>query len=302
MSPEADEKAAEMGFVEGCPGWAAVADMLEEQGLTKGRVSARTALRGARRAVKRQGGTIRYARGKPRRALTALNMRKRLAFVQANQGRDWSRVMFTDRKRFQFRYPGVAPGTGRWLRPGQKWEALSVSHPRSYNVYCGLTLHGCVRASPCAGTTGQGHKYKTKRGQPAKNITQHEYRDVLLSNFCPSGQGLLGPGPWTLQQDGDRAHGRAGLQLATFNRANGSHISLLPNWPPNSPDLNLIENVWAYVQRRVDQAKCKTFPQFCRTVDFELTNLDPLYITSLYDSMPKRLTKCKRLKGGKTGY
>ena len=50
----------------------------------------------------------------------------------------------------------------------------------------------------------------------------------------------------------------------TSCRRSGSRatVNLLPNWPPNSPDLNLIENVWAWVQARVDEKGCKNFAEF----------------------------------------
>jgi hypothetical protein len=103
-------------------------------------------------------------------------------------------------------------------------------------------------------------------------------------------------------QDGDRAHGAAGRQLWTFNRAHNTNIKLLPNWPPNSPDLNPIENVWAHAQAAVDKAGCKTFPDFCTQVDWQLAHLPTSYIESLYASMPKRMEKCVQVKGVKTGY
>ena len=302
VSRKAEKRAAQLGFVKGPPDWAGVADTLEAEGLTKGRVSAQTARRAAHRGAKAEGKRFRYVRSKPRRALADSNIAKRLAFAQANTGRAWDRVMFTDRKRFQFRYPGEAVEPGQWVEVGQRWEVLSASHPRSYNVYCGLTVHGCVAVRPCVGTTGMHTRYQTQRGQQARNITKNEYRDVLSKSLLPHGHLLLGPGPWTIQQDGDPSHGDAARQVATFNRANCSNITLLPHWPPNSPDLNLIENVWSYVQARVDKAGCKTWAQFCSTVDYELTHLSQKYIKSLYASMPTRIAKCIELKGGKTGY
>jgi hypothetical protein len=39
---------------------------------------------------------------------------------------------------------------------------------------------------------------------------------------------------------------------------------VLRDWPPNSPDLNPIEHVWAYVQARVNVLGCYFFDELSR--------------------------------------
>jgi transposase len=52
---------------------------------------------------------------------------------------------------------------------------------------------------------------------------------------------------WLFQQDGAPCH-RA---VATRNFLEDNGIELLP-WPPKSPDLSIIENVWAYIKDTVN--------------------------------------------------
>ena len=79
-------------------------------------------------------------------------------------------------------------------------------------------------------------------------------------------------------------------------------MQLLENWPPNSPDLNIIENVWAYVQAKVNSMGCHTFEEFKDDVITEIRAVPKQYITKLYKSLPKRMAAVIEGEGGKTKY
>jgi hypothetical protein len=51
------------------------------------------------------------------------------------------------------------------------------------------------------------------------------------------------------QQDGARYH----TAKVILNYCNNQNIKLMENWPPYSPDLNPIEQVWAYLDREVER-------------------------------------------------
>lgn len=73
-------------------------------------------------------------------------------------------------------------------------------------------------------------------------------------------------------------------------------------WPPNSPDLSPIENVWAYVDAKVQALGCKTFAEFKQAVLHELKSVPPQMLKKLYASMTNRVEVVLREKGGKTRY
>ena len=50
-----------------------------------------------------------------------------------------------------------------------------------------------------------------------------------------------------LQQDNAPAHNS--ILSKTWFSENG--LEILENWPPNSPDINIIENVWSLLKKRV---------------------------------------------------
>jgi transposase len=279
-----------------------VAKDLHTQGLAPRVVHKATLIRAAREAARHQGYVLAAHTGKPARQLTALTKQKRLAFAQANLHTDWSRVMFTDRKRFLFRYPATKVHRCQWVKKGSKPEAHAVSNPQCVNVYAGITKASATACRLVAGTSKHKTTYKTQTGGQARNITRHEYKDVLQDTLLREGGRLLGGSrrrPWVLQQDNDPAHGAASATIATWNKGHTSNCKLLDNWPPNSPDLNPIENVWAWVDKRVQAMGCFDFDQFQAAVLEVIKAVPGWYLANLYDSMPRRIEKVIERGGDK---
>ena len=70
---------------------------------------------------------------------------------------------------------------------------------------------------------------------------------VLHKTLLPEGTRMFtmqGFNTWYLQQDNDPTHGVAREVVKQWNAMKGSSVQLLPNWPPSSPDLDIIKNVW----------------------------------------------------------
>ena len=76
----------------------------------------------------------------------------------------------------------------------------------------------------------------------------------------------------------------------------------MANYPPNSPNLNPIENLWVYVQKKVDAAGCKSFQAFKQCVVKTIERAPRSLLKSLIGSMDRRVKACIELKGGKTKY
>ena len=175
----------------------------------------------------------------------------------------------------------------------------------SLNVYAALTPKGMTAVHVVAGTSKHSSPFTTKQGKPARNITAGEYQVVMHKTLLPEGNRLMGGAlgsAWVFQQDNDPTHRAAPQIVLAYNKAYGSSITVLANWPPNSPDLNPIENVWAYVQRRVHARGCSTFEQFKQAVLQELAAVPHKHISKLYTSVPKRLSAVISRGGDRTRY
>ena len=281
------------------PGTDAVAQQLHKEGVTPHKFHRTTLAKACKSLAKKQGKPIKAVFTKPAKRLREDNKKKRLSFCLANRNRDWKSVMFTDRKRFLLQYPGVKVNKVAWVCRGETRMAASVNHPMSFNVYAGITPYGVSMLHTVAGSSKHVTKYTNKKGQAAKNITSAEYKDVLMSTLLPEGERLFSSrrargargahAAWTFQQDNDPSHGVAAKTIKLWSSQHGHKVELLKAWPPNSPDLNPIENLWAHVQAEVNKLGCKSFKEFSEAVLDTMAAVPQTILTNLYNDMPTRM-------------
>lgn len=308
LSSEVATYALDMLLRKGSKGANHVAMTLHKQGLTKVPVHKSTIIRHASRAADATGIKLRVRRGKPPKGLTKATLDKRLNFAKSNKTRNWSCVLFSDRKKFHFAYPGSKVQCVQWVNGDNKHNSEAVwqpNHPQCVNVYAAITRFGVTDVHVVAGTSKHSSPHTTKQGKPAKNITSSEYKEVLKVTLLPGGKKLFsaqGMSTWYLQQDNDPTHKCAKAEIQAWNHSKGSSVQLLEDWPPNSPDLNIIENVWAYVQAKVNAMGCHTFEEFKDAVISEIKAVPKGYIAKLYQSLPKRMAAVIEMEGEKTKY
>jgi hypothetical protein len=264
-----------------------------------------TVARHAKALAAASGKPIKAVRTKPKKQLTADTKAKRLAFCKANRDRNWRLVMFTDRKKFLFKHPGVKVHKVRWIRQGSQRTAHTVNHPMCLNIYAGVTKFGMTKAHAVAGTSKMASKFKNKKGQTSRNITSQEYQQVVLHTLLPEGRRIFsgqGISNWILQQDNDPTHKKAAASALQQWSTHKAAVTILPAWPPNSPDLSPIENIWGWAQQKVDAAGCKTFEEFKATVLKTLQSVPKQMITNLFASMKCRMSDCIAFEDDKTKY
>jgi hypothetical protein len=263
-------------------------------------------IRAAKRHASLLGTPLRYLRGPPRKELSSNTKAQRLAFAKANIRTNWKLVLFTDRKKFLFKYPGVKVGPGKWLKGSEEHLASQVNHAGTVNIYAGLSPYGMTLAHEVAGTKGLKTPFKNKKGQGAKNITSEEYETVMKVTLLPGGRRLFSQGggqaSWVFQQDNDPSHKLASTHLKVWNSKHGASVRLLEHWPPNSPDLNPIENVWGWMEAKINQLGCKSWADFKAAVHRVCEEIPQTMVDNLYCSMHKRISLVLEKGGGKTGY
>ena len=70
-------------------------------------------------------------------------------------------------------------------------------------------------------------------------------------------------------------------------------------WCPNSPDLSIIETVWAILQDKVIERLAFSEDELCKVLEEEWWGLDQEIIQKLYHQIPRRIAACKAANGGR---
>ena len=80
-------------------------------------------------------------------------------------------------------------------------------------------------------------------------------------------------------------------------------IAVLP-WPAQSLDMNIIENIWNYLDCRVHSRELppRNVAKLWEALQEEWACINPVVITKLYDSMPDQVDALLAAKGGNTPY
>ena len=296
MSLDLAKAAAKLLSSGQCTSVSQVAEHFLRTGLTSKLLHKATITRALNNFASAAGIELQYVRGRPRKMLSAANKERRLQFVQKHRQDDWNNVLFTDRKKFKFSYPGERVTRGRWVQKGQSYRVNTVNHPQVVNLYAGICRFGVTACHTVAGTSKHRSEFANKQGKPAKNITAAEYKDVLLRTLLPEGERLFrgkGVTAWVLQQDNDPTHRVAEQAVSQFNKERQSRVNLLANWPPNSPDLNPIENFWSWVDAKVNSLGCKTFDEYKDQLLATIKQAPKQMLFKLVTSVPRRLVRAR---------
>jgi len=105
---------------------------------------------------------------------------------------------------------------------------------------------------------------------------------------------------WAFQQDNAPCH-VSKKSIAFFQKQRKIPIE---KWPPRSPDLNLIETIWEFLDRRLGQHSISSLDELSRltALEWRALNKDRTLIKKLVNSMPDRVEAVIKAKGGVTKY
>ena len=224
------------------------------------------------------GLRARISRRKP--LLSAANIVKRKSFslrLKNYPGSYWKNVIFSD-------------------------ETIMELYPKRRNYVRrpqGMALH--PRYTPKTAKFGGKRLmvwgFITKNGERGifkvdGRINSANYMNILHQYLMPNM--YLGE---VFQHDNAPAHG----SIATWNFMQESGIEVLENWPTQSPDLNIIENVWSLLKVRVMWRSPTAVEELWSCIQEEFGRISA-YFQKLYSSIPRRFSDVLRNKGYPTKY
>lgn len=232
----------------------------------------------AKRVLRRNNLFGRISAPKP--ALTCIQKKKRLLWCKRHLNSDaafWRKVIFSDESMIELK-----PRKKKIVRrpKGQRLASKYTTGTSKFSP--GILVWGAIRSD---GTRALERCHG--------NVNSMEYQRVLDAAL---------PSIYTrhhiLQQDGATSHTSSSTQ-AYFQR---KKVKVLENWPPQSPDINIIENLWEQLKAKVSKRSPNNVDDLWECVSDEWERLSADYIEKLFHSIPYRIRAVVKSNGGPTKY
>ena len=179
--------------------------------------------------------------------ITASAAKKRFEFTKFHieNNTDFSKTVFTDESWF------ILGRNKRWVwvdktQITHKVLSNQKAHPQKIMIWGGV-----------------GYQFKTDLIIVDGTLNSENYIEQIIfgSNLIEAADKKYGIGEWTLMQDNARPH----VSNETLSVLQELEINILKDWPPYSPDLNIIEVVWAIMENRVEALQPKTMDDLIKS-------------------------------------
>ncbi len=169
-------------------------------------------------------------------------------------------------------------------------------HNERYNQSCIKETSRAFRKKimvwGCFSGYGMGKLYKVDG-----ILNAQQYIKILNTQMIPSAKEKLQKKKWIFQHDNDPKH-KAAI-VTDWLRRKKTKVMI---WPPQSPDLNPIENLWSYLDRQIRDRAPKNDNELFTMLSKAWEAIPEQYIDSLIDSMPARCGEVIKNKGHSTKY
>jgi transposase len=219
-------------------------------------------------------------------SLSKAQCRVRLAWAKRHRtwtAEDWAHVVFSDETAID-----VCPSRVQFVRR-LRGTSITQAHTTSHRPFLQRVMFwSCISAA------GPGPLIPI---QGTMNATV--YIDTMHQHLLPHCNVWFPRGDLLYQQDNAPCH--TALPVTQFFEDN--NISTL-QWPPYSPDLNCIENLWAMLKRKVHLSSWSSKQQLIEVATRIWENDDEIRDSCLHmiQSMPRRIQECIASKGQYTHY
>lgn len=237
-----------------------------------------------RRVLRKHNFHGRVARKKP--FISKKNQKDRLKFANEHISKDfdfWKKFIFADESKFN-----IFGSDGRgyvWRKPGEAFSKQNLL-PTVKHGGGSVMVWGCMAAS------GVGNLHFIEG-----IMDKHLYVDILRQNLKVSVEKLGLKDIFTFYQDNDPKHSSLIVkEWLTFN------CPKLIKTPAQSPDLNVIEHLWAKLETEIRKHNITNKENLKKALLEEWEKITPDFTQKLVESIPNRLREVINNKGLPTRY
>lgn len=218
--------------------------------------------------------------------ISKVNRSKRLVFAKTHidKGPDfWNKVLWSDESKFELF--GSKKRQHVWRKPN---EDLKERHLKKNVKHGG----GSIMVWGSFAATGVEELFLING-----IMEEEDYVKILETNLMKSARKIGLGRRFTFQQDNDPKH----TSKVAKNYFKKAKVKLL-EWPPQSPDLNPIENLWSILDEKVKLDNRKNKNELFQQLTDAWINIPAETTQKLVESMPRRLRAVLDAKGGATKY
>lgn len=237
-----------------------------------------------RRVLRQRDLRGRVARKKP--FISKKNQLSRITFAKEHVTKTpgfWNSVIFADESKFNiFGSDGMSYV---WRKPNTELQKQNLKATVKHGG-------GSVMVWACMSAAGVGNLIFIE-----ETMNKSVYLDILKNNLLQSAEKLGIRHNFRFYQDNDPKHKSAVVQ--SWLIWNCPHL-MAP--PAQSPDMNVIENLWALLDNNIRKHQISSKEQLKKALVEEWNKIPPETTQKLVDSMPKRLNDVIKAKGYHTKY
>lgn len=237
-----------------------------------------------RRVLRQHDFNGRVARNKP--YINPKNRLCRLNFAKeyVSKGPEfWNSVIFADESKFNiFGSDGMSYV---WRKPNTELRKENLKATVKHGG-------GSVMVWACMSAAGTGNLTFIET-----TMDKFSYLQILKDNLLVSAEDFGITSDFRFYQDNDPKH-KSGI-VQTWLIYNCPHL-MAP--PPQSPDLNVIENLWSILETNIRKHKISNKTDLKNALKMEWENISPSVTQKLVASMPNRLKSLTDNKGYHTKY
>lgn len=235
--------------------------------------------------------------------LTEHQMRKRLAFAKKYRHlkpEDWEHYVFSDEStKYLFHQPNQKNDVVWGSQNDEVPDVTCVKNSAKVMIWGAMGARGLSRLHIVpTGTNVTAEYYQTQ-------VLEKELKPALLRTATTGriDQRRLVPEPESavFQQDGATPH--TALRTQQWCEENLPAFIPKAEWPGNSPDLNVIENLWSILDTEAYKDPTpSTMKQLRRRLRHAWKMISQTDLRALVHSMPDRLENVRKSNGGPSGY